>query len=273
MGTTGIFLKRKLSPHAYQQLRYYDWYSRFCLPRLAMSVFVRRTPTVQGFPAGRATGPLLRQLRGINVSAPTEMCRVMTRHGSDKGRGWHNYTTIYSVLFGKLRDQPLLIFELGLGTNNPNLISTMGTHGRPGASLRGWRELFPNALIYGADIDRDILFEEDRIKTFYCDQLDSDAIQQLWSQPVLQGGIDIIIDDGLHNFEGNASFLDGSLDRLRPGGIYVTEDILQETIEKWRNQLETIYSRRFPNYEFALVTLPNPENTVDNNVLIVRRNE
>lgn len=35
------------------------------------------------------------------------------------------------------------------------------------------RELFPHALVYGADIDRDILFEEDRIKTFYCNQLDS----------------------------------------------------------------------------------------------------
>jgi hypothetical protein len=93
----------------------------------------------------------------------------MTRHGSDKGKGqgWHNYTTIYSVLFGKLHDQPFLIFELGLGTNNPNFPVNMGINGRPGASLRAWRELFPRALVYGADIDRDILFEEDRIKTFY----------------------------------------------------------------------------------------------------------
>jgi SAM-dependent methyltransferase len=195
----------------------------------------------------------------------------MTRHGSDKGRAWHNYTTIYSVLFGKLRDHPLLIFELGLGTINPNFPGSMGINGRPGASLRGWRELFPHALVYGADIDRDVLFEEDRIKTFYCDQLDSVAIRDLWSQPVLQGGMDIIIDDGLHTFEGNTSFLDGSLERLRPGGVYVIEDILQETIEKWRNQLEIIYSKRFPNHEFALVALPNSVNDYDNNLLIVRR--
>jgi hypothetical protein len=227
---------------------------------------------VQGFPGGHTSERLLHQLRGINVFAPTKMCRVMTWHGSDKGKGLHNYTTIYSVLFGKLRDQPLLIFELGLGTNNPNFPFSMGVNGRPGASLRGWRELFPHAIVYGADIDRDVLFEEDRIKTFYCDQLDSVAIRDVWSQPELQGGMDIIIDDGLHTFEGNTSFLDGSLDRLRPGGVYVIEDILQETIAKWHNQLETIYSKRFPNHEFALVMLPNARSSgYDNNLLIIRR--
>jgi len=195
----------------------------------------------------------------------------MTWHYSDKGKGLHNYTTIYSQLFGKLRDRPLRIFELGLGTNNPNLASTMGIHGRPGASLRGWRDLFPNAFVYGADIDRDILFEEDRIKTFYCDQLDSVAIRDLWAQPPLQGGMDIIIEDGLHTFEGNISFLEGSLERLRPGGTYLVEDILQETIKQWRDQLERVYSKRFPNYEFALLSPPNPQNELDNNMLIVRR--
>lgn len=264
-------LRRKLSPQTFEYIRRHGWLVYFYLPRLVASVFVRRTPKVQGFPGGPTSEPLLHQLRGINVLAPTKMCRVMTRHGSDKGQGKHNYTTIYSALFGKLRDQRLLIFELGLGTNNPKLPSTMGIEGRPGASLRGWRELFPHALVYGADIDRDILFEEDRIKTFYCDQLDSVAIRDLWSQPALKGGFDIIIDDGLHTFEGNTSFLDGSLERLRPGGVYVIEDIDNETILKWHNQLETIYLKRFPNHEFAFVTLPNSLNDWDNNLLIVRR--
>jgi hypothetical protein len=270
IATARKLLKRKLSPQAFQYVRSYWWHSRFYLPRLVASFFVRRTSKVQGFPGGH-TSELVHQLRGTNVLAPTEMCRVMTWHESDKGQGWHNYTTIYSVLFGKLRDQPLRIFELGVGTNNPKFPANMGVNGSPGASLRGWRELFPHALVYGGDIDRDILFEEDRIKTFYCDQLDSVAIRDLWSQPVLQGGMDIIIDDGLHTFEGNISFLDGSLEQLRPGGVYVIEDILQETIARWHNQLETIYSKRFPNHEFAFVELPNSFNDHDNNFLIIRR--
>jgi hypothetical protein len=271
--TARELLKRKLSARAFQQILFYKWYTRFYWPHLVASAFVRRRPKVQVFPDDGRTSELFSHIRSINVSAPTEMCRVMTRHGSDKGQGWHNYTTVYSALFGKLRSRALRIFELGLGTNNPTLTSTMGVNGRPGASLRGWRELFPNALIYGADIDRDILFEEGRIKTFYCDQLDSAAIRDLWSQPDLQDGMDIIIEDGLHTFEGNVSFLDGSLDRLRPGGVYVVEDISHEVIEMWRSRLETAYSKRFPNHEFALVMLPTPFEDHDNNLLIVRRPE
>jgi len=271
IGPARQLLRRHLSPQAYQNVRSYWWHVHFYLPHLVGSVVVRRTPRVQRFSDSQASD-LIQRLHGINVFAPTEMCRVMTRHGSDKGQGWHNYTTIYSVLFGELRDQPLRIFELGLGTNNPNFAFNMGLNGQPGASLRGWRELFPHAFVCGADIDRGILFEEDRIKTFYCDQLDSVAIRDLWLQPVLQGGIDIIIDDGLHTFEANSSFLAGSLDQLNPGGIYVIEDIFQELIEIWRYQLETTYSRRWPNYEFALVQLPNStNNTGNNNLLIIKR--
>lgn len=270
IATAREILSRRLSPEAYRYVRSCWWHSHFYLPRLVASPFVRRTPQVQGFPCGH-TSELVHQLRSINVFAPTKLCRLMTRLGSDKGQGLHNYTTIYSVLFGKFQDQPIRVFELGLGTNNPEITSSMGVNARPGASLRGWRELFPHALVYGADIDRDILFEEDRIKTFYCDQLDGVAIRDLWSQPVLQGGMDIIIDDGLHTFESNVSFLDGSFERLRPGGLYVIEDICQETIVRWHKQIETIYLKRFPNDEFAFVELPNSYNEENNNLLIIRR--
>ena len=263
-------LKRQLAPHTYQWVRYYYWNGFFYLPRLAASCFIRRAPLVQSFSEGR-TPELVRQLCSVNVFHPTRMCRVMTKHGSDKGHRWHNYTTIYSVLFGKLRDQPLRIFELGLGTDNPKLVSSMGVTARPGASHRGWREIFPQALVYGGDIDRDVLFEEDRIKTFYCDQLDSVAIRDLWLQPVLRGGMDIVIDDGLHTFEGNMSFLDGSLEHLRAGGIYVIEDIHCETVGKWHESVRNDLLRRFPNHEFAFVALPNSLNDRDNNLLIIRR--
>jgi hypothetical protein len=268
---TREFLKKNLSPQVSQLLRYRLWLSEFYLPRVLLSSFIRRTPTVRAFPAGPPT-EFLKQLRGINIFAPTEMCRVMARHGSDKGRG-HNYTMIYSALFGKLRDRALRIFELGVGTNNPTLVSSMGIHGRPGASLYGWRELFPYAVVFGADIDCDILFEDDRIRTFYCDQLDQCAIRDLWSQPALQAPMDIIIDDGLHTFDGNISFLNGSLEHLCPGGIYVVEDIQQDTIERWHTHLEAVCSNQFPNYEFALVELASSRFPSANNLLLVRRRE
>jgi spermidine synthase len=83
--------------------------------------------------------------------------------------------------------------------------------------------------------------------------------------------MDFIIDDGLHTFDANVSFLDASLEHLRPGGIYVVEDILNEAIANWQSRWETVYSKQFPNHEFALVELPNSFNIWDNNLLIVRR--
>jgi hypothetical protein len=263
--TSREILKRNLSPEAFRRVSAYWWYGKFYLPRRIASTVIRRTPVVTGEPSD-----FVDRLREINVFAPTAMCRTMTSYGSDKGNSWHNYTAVYSELFGKLRGRALRIFELGLGTNNPQLASTMGVDGRPGASLRGWRELFPKALIFGADIDRDILFSEDRIQTFYCDQTDSTAIRNLWAQPVLQDEMDIIIDDGWHRFAGNASFLAGSLDHLRAGGFYVVEDIRGVELDQWREALPA-YAKQYPNCDVALLELPSAFNNYDNNLVIIRK--
>jgi SAM-dependent methyltransferase len=193
----------------------------------------------------------------------------MTKRGSDKGRIW-KYTMVYSALFGERSSEHLRILELGLGTNNLDVPSNMGVFGAPGASLRAWRDLFPHALVYGADIDRRILFQENRIKSFYCDQLDRSSIRELWSQPDLQAGADIIIEDGLHTFEANITFLEESLDHLRPGGVYVTEDIMWTEVEQWSHQVGTFYSKRYPTYEFAFVSSLNG-GTRDPYLLVVRR--
>ena len=159
------------------------------------------------------------QVRSVNLLAPTRMCREMYRRGSDKSLHWHNYTTIYNALLGELQSQPLRIFELGLGSTDPSFRFNMSPFGVPGASLRGWKTLFINAQIFGADIDRKCLFEEDRIRTAYCDQLSVDAIRQMWSTPGFVEGMDVIIDDGLHTIEANTIFLKESLQHLRAEGF------------------------------------------------------
>lgn len=264
-------LWRTFPSRAFHLVRRGWWSLSFDFPHAVASRFVRRVPEVHGFGHNGAPGPLAAQLRGVNLLATTEVCRTMIKYGSDKGGGYHNYTTVYSALFRGMRGQPLRIFELGLGTNNPARPSNMGVYGVPGASLRAWRELFPHALVYGADVERDILFQDDRIKTFYCDQLDEASIGELWSQPELRGGMDIIVEDGLHTFEANVSFLEGSLEQLRPGGVYVIEDIAWGQIDRWCDRIETVYSKQYPALEFALVILPNPSNPELNNLLVVRR--
>src|SRR2546423_475374 len=148
----------------------------------------RRSAQVEAFGAATAAdlhSQLRAQLEEVNVNLPTELCRIMTRYGSDKGAGRHNYTTLYHHLFRNLRNKQVTVFELGIGTNNPALPSNMGVAGNPGASLRGWADYFPSGQIFGADIDREILFNEDRIKTFHCDQLSKSSIEQMWASPLL----------------------------------------------------------------------------------------
>jgi len=263
-------LRRFISPRTLQNVRYRWWSLSSDLPRSVSSHFTARSPQVRGFGAVNGSSSLAAELQKVNMVEPTRMCRVMTKYGSDKGR-LHRYTTIYSALFKERYGQALRILELGLGTNNPDVPSNMGLFGAPGASLRGWRELFPKALIYGADVDRRILFSEDRIKTFHCDQLDGSSIRSLWSQPDLQDGVDILIEDGLHTFEGNISFLEGSIGHVRPGGIYITEDIMWNDVESWYSRIADIYVRQYPKLEFAFVALVDGENRASNNMLVIRR--
>ena len=48
----------------------------------------------------------------------------------------HTYATYYHSIFNLSRENIKNLFECGIGTNNPNLISNMTENGIPGASLR-----------------------------------------------------------------------------------------------------------------------------------------
>jgi hypothetical protein len=245
------------------------WLYHYTFPSIR-SWFIKSTPKVHSFYSGGGSY-IEERVRNVNVVAPTKMCRVMASQGSDKALFRHNYTTIYSALLKDRQNETLRIFELGLGSANPDMPFNMAFLGYPGASLRAWKKIFPSGVIYGADIDRSILFQEDRIKTFYCDQLDPASIRDLWMQPELQDGMDIIIDDAYHTFDANVSFLENSLDRLRPGGLYIVEDIELKCFDGWFKKIELSYSRRYPAFEFVLLNLPNAFQPTLNNLLLIRR--
>lgn len=199
-------------------------------------------------------------------NVPTELCRSFSAYGSDKGNH-HNYSTFYNYIFTHIKNEKLNIFEVGLGTNNVNVPSNMGINGRPGASLRGWRDYFKNSMIYGGDVDEGCLFEEERIKTFHTDQTDKRIIKKCWNNPELKDvEFDILIDDGLHEYNANRKFFDASVHKLKKGGIYILEDISEDyldNVEKWFSEL--IDSKEF--YYVATVTLPIPTEVQENNRL------
>jgi len=193
----------------------------------------------------------------------------MLKHGSDKSReDKHNYTVIYNHIFCNIKDKNLRIFELGIGTNNPNMLSSMGINGKPGASLYGWAEYFTNGQIFGGDIDRDILFSTDRIKTFYCDQSNFHSIRNLWDNQDLSENFDIIIDDGLHTFLGQLMFLENSFHKLNSGGYYIIEDV---TIEYFKYIKEYIQCVRFFDKDTFVEIIPHDINKYDNILAIIKK--
>jgi len=170
------------------------------------------------------------QIKKKGFTQSTDLCHLMTSFGSDKGHQFHNYTVVYDSLFARFRNAKLAILELELGTNKVGAASSMGASGKPGASLRGWQAYFPNSQIYGADIDSDILFGEERIKTFWTDQRDPYAIRSMWKK-IGDIGFDIILDDGLHQASANICFFMESFGKLKSGGIHIVEDVTQQDAE------------------------------------------
>jgi len=209
----------------------------------------------------------------FDTKKSTPLCEIMGRNKSDKGSiniasSWHNYTTFYYSIFKDLREKKLRIFELGLGTNNVKIPSNMGAEGKPGASHYGWSEFFPNSRIFGADIDRDILFNTDKIKSFYCDQTKPEIIRKMWDESDLQEGFDIIVDDGLHIFNANVCFFENSIHKLKKNGYFIIEDILNKEEQTFKNKIKE-WELKYKDCLFTLLKIPSSRNNIDNNLLVV----
>jgi hypothetical protein len=205
-----------------------------------------------------------------------ELSRLCDLYGSDKGElrndghpyPWpsHTYADFYSRLFSHCRSNVKNVFECGLGTNNPNLISSMGIAGKPGASLRVWRDFFPNSTVYGADIDKDVLFEEDRIKTFYIDQLDPETIKKFWNN-IEVNDFDFMLDDGLHTFEGGSTLFIHSIEKLSPTGIYIIEDVYPADLLRYQQ----FFSQKNYIVEYVCLSRPDKIELADNNLVVIRK--
>lgn len=196
------------------------------------------------------------------------------KYGSDKGAPQdrahpislmpaHTYADLYCQLFNLARNSIQRVFECGLGTNNLSFNSNMGKAGLPGASLRAWRDYFPNAEIFGADIDASVLFSDERITTFYVDQTVADSIEAMWKRISVED-FDVMIDDGLHTFDAGKTLFESSIGKLRPGGIYVIEDINPSD----KQEFYDFFSRQ--PYQFLMVDLHRPQTWLsDNSVAII----
>jgi hypothetical protein len=184
----------------------------------------------------------------------------------DKTYPWasHNYAYFYDDLFSQIRPYVRNLFEFGIGTNNVQYADNMGINGSPGASLRLWKDYFPLANIHGADIDTGVLFNDERINTHFVDQLNPSSFVDLWSN-LEETQFDIMIDDGLHTFEAGICTFENSFQKLKPGGIYVIEDVRNSSPTDFLN-----YFKDRRDFNFQIVQL-NRTNGMRPDCLVVIR--
>jgi hypothetical protein len=210
---------------------------------------------------------------GRSFAAFAHLC---DKYGSDKGTRApgphpyphqpHAYADFYALMFDHCRLSVRKVFECGLGTNNPSIPSNMGITGRPGASLRAWRDYFPNAFIYGADIDPNVLFSENRIITFQVDQTSPESVAALWRHPDLCD-FDVFVDDGLHTFDAGIALFQNSFHRVRPGGVYIIEDVPQHSLQRFCDYFE----QAAVDYSHATSTARCRQAKLDSTLIIIRK--
>jgi len=155
----------------------------------------------------------------------TEIGKIFKENKSDKAGPAHRYDLVYQSVFDDLKtNQSINILEIGLGTNNKDIVSHMGKNGRPGASLYAYREFFPKANIFGADVDKRILFESERIKTAYVDQLRTETFEQMHRE-LGEPYLDLFIEDGLHSVSASLNSLNYAISVTKKNGYIIVEDL------------------------------------------------
>ena len=155
----------------------------------------------------------------------TKIGRIFNSNRSDKAGPRHRYDLVYQNIFSRLKlRRSINILEIGLGTNNTDTMSNMGGNGRPGASLYAYRDFFTNANIFGGDIDKRILFQSERIKTAYVDQLKPETFQQMHIE-LGQPRLDLFIEDGLHSVSASLNSLIYAIPITNRNGYIILEDL------------------------------------------------
>ena len=153
----------------------------------------------------------------------------------------HHYYLEYAKRFEPIRHKVKKVLEIGVFKGHSMLL---------------WEKYFPNATIYGVDIDlnqkhlgntpKDICKGKDRIKLKEFNACDSKELSKVidegWFD--LEEKFDIIIDDGSHHPVHQVQALLLYLPMLKIDGTFVVEDVIDKSNEGNRvvlNRIESIF--------------------------------
>jgi hypothetical protein len=155
----------------------------------------------------------------------TPLCELARKYETDKGGKHlrknggdsdqtHDYTPIYYQLMKDKQFTAKRILEVGIDG---------------GASLKMWRDFFPNATIYGLDLNPFCLLQSERIVSARADQGDANSLMRALSffdGPGMDySQYDFIIEDGSHHVEHQIFTANFLVNFLTQDGVYVIEDL------------------------------------------------
>lgn len=122
---------------------------------------------------------------------------------------WDHYLEIYEAHFARFRGKPVTLVEIGVYS---------------GGSISMWKAYFgPQCRVIGVDIeDACRIYERNGVEVMIGDQADP-AFWQAFRERYPE--VDIIVDDGGHLVHQQVATLEGMLAHLRPGGVYLCEDV------------------------------------------------
>lgn len=122
---------------------------------------------------------------------------------------WRHYLDIYHRHLSKFIGRHVEVVEVGVYS---------------GGSLRMWKQYFGSGCrISGVDIQEACRAYEDASTTIYIGDQADRAFWQRFREHVPV--VDVLIDDGGHRPEEQMVTLEEMLPHLRPGGVYICEDI------------------------------------------------
>lgn len=135
------------------------------------------------------------------------------KYGTDKASNGHDYLKVYETYFAPLQDEDISFLELGWWD---------------GASMRMWRDYFPNARIVGLDIE---LKEAVPGVDFTLASQDDKEVAGMLADAY--GGFDVIVDDASHLSPLTIASFEAYWHHLNAGGLYIVEDLQVSYHRDW----------------------------------------
>lgn len=141
----------------------------------------------------------------------SKLTKIANKHTTDKGTVHyeaHGYTEVYNDYISD--DKPITLLEIGIWH---------------GDSIRMWNEYNENMILHAIDIDRNVfhyLNNNEKCTIHIGNQSDEKFINDVLLKI---GDLDIVIDDGSHNFNDIYNSFKYIFPKLKKGSIYFIEDL------------------------------------------------